>query len=203
LLDGLPYIDQVREEYEDYAAALVEQEMQQRSASQEQLHPSLLRSKLPDKTNRTPLLETECASKESSAEQRQSSQPVPDLDRPALDPPSSENVEEWRRAVRRARLAYESERLRAQTLAAEKDESSQLWQDLVKQQLASRDVLQQAVQRTREELQAVNKQRQDDQQQVKGRELQRLETQYWALIRKQHDLKCAIAALQRDLVADE
>lgn len=200
ILDALPYIDPVSEDYEQYALSLIEDEMK----------------RLPARRKISNANGDSSVSCRNSAAVHEADERVPKIGTksmaPALSrttseiaaPPESDDAQAWRDVVNRARVAYESECLRGIQLEVEKEDgpasSAALWkkynQSVLEEQHASLQYLLQQQQKTVEE---INYCRQQDQQERFGRQLQVLTLQYEELIQKQFHLKQAIADLEEDI----
>ena len=187
LMDALPYSDPpAPEQYEEYAAKLVEEEMKRVQAPRERTLPPL---------------KFRTASMQKAYEQQQSgNSPRFSFTEQPVVTPKSKNVEEWRQAVKRARTEYERERMRGVALQVEKDTSRvgnqyKAWNALLDAELKIQQSVLQAQQKT---VEAVNIRRQQHQQGA-GRRLQVLDTQFKSLREKQAQLRSAIAEMEAEL----
>jgi pre-mRNA-splicing factor SPF27 len=211
VFDALPYIDAVNEDYEQYALALIEEEMK--------AHPATTSvKKAPPVHFRTELMKQEYQELYSSAsndndndndktdtgeqkrrpEQRQRTVVVA----PVSPPAEGQDPEAWKQAVQTARIAYEAERIRSDLLELEKDglgSSAQMWKVYNELLSQSQGVLQQALSTQRQLVEDINLSRQQDQQQS-GRKLEVLTTQYDELVHKLFQLKQAVAETEQDVV---
>lgn len=200
VLDALPYFDPVHEEYEQYALALIEEEMK--------AHPATTSvKKVPPVNFRSELMKQEYQELHSSSfsadgqerrpEQRQRAAVV----EPVSPPAAGQDPEAWKQAVQEARIAYEAERIRSDLLELEKDglgSSAQMWKGYNELLSQSQDVLQQALSTQRQSVEDINLSRQQDQQQS-GRKLEVLTTQYLELVHKLFQLKQAVAEMEQDV----
>jgi Breast carcinoma amplified sequence 2 (BCAS2) len=195
VMDSLPYVDALPEEYEQYALALIEDEM----AS---LHSKKLRHFPVHALNRpTEILQRglELLASTGGTEPYTAKPENGELlNQPTVfdDPPASNetNLDVWRRSVNRARVEYEAERIRSVILGVEKDEQSVLWRDwktvqhlLLERWRKNLDEEQQAVE-------SINADRQSDQLK-KGGQLQILNGQYHDLVQKLDRLRQATTEL--------
>jgi pre-mRNA-splicing factor SPF27 len=202
VLDALPYIDPVNEDYEQYAMALIEEEMKAQPSTTSV-------KKAPPVNFRTELMKQEYQELYSSAsgdnddgqkrrpEQRQRAAVIE-----PVSPPAGQDPEAWKQAVQTARIAYEAERIRSDLLELEKDglgSSAQMWKVYNELLSQSQGVLQQALSTQRQSVEDINHCRQQDQQQS-GRKLEVLTTQYHELVHKLFQLKQAVAEMERDIL---
>jgi hypothetical protein len=198
VLDALPYIDPVHEEYEQYALALIEEEMKAHPAttSVKSVPPVNFRSELmKQEYQELSASATDADGQERRPEQRQRAAVVEPVSPPGQDP------EAWKQAVQTARIAYEAERIRSDLLELEKDglgSSSQMWKVYNELLSQSQGVLQQALSTQRQSVEDINLSRQQDQQQS-GRQLEVLTTQYHELVHKLFQLKQAVSEMEQDV----
>jgi pre-mRNA-splicing factor SPF27 len=212
VLDALPYVDPVNEDYEQYALALIEEEMKAHAATTSV-------KKAPPVHFRTELMKQEYQELSTSAsdniagdnadgadgqgpkrrpEQRQRAAVV----EPVSPPAAGQDPEAWKQAVQTARIAYEAERIRSDLLELEKDglgSSAQMWKVYNELLSQSQAVLQQALSTQRQSVEDINLSRQQDQQQC-GRKLEVLTTQYHELVHKLFQLKQAVAEMEQDVL---
>jgi hypothetical protein len=203
VLDALPYVDPVHEDYEQYALALIEEEMKAQPATTSV-------KAVPAVNFRTELMKQEYQELSASVsgdngadgqgqrpERRQRAAVVE-----AVSPPAAgQDPEAWKQAVRTARIAYEAERIRSDLLELEKDglgSSAQMWKVYNELLSQSQGVLQQALSTQRQSVEDINLSRQQDQQQS-GRKLEVLTTQYHELVHKLFQLKQAVAEMEQDV----
>ena len=194
MLDALPYIDPVNEDYEQYALALIEAEMKQtRTAPQ---HPLLADKPL---NLRTQIMKD---SMERQQQDRGKLETTTFPDRVVVPPPDDDNnsVQAWTHAAQQARIAYESERLRAVQLEVDKEESSSQWQRHLRTVVQPQhEAVQQQLRAQRQIVEEINHARQTEQQEVYGRQLQVLTAQYEELVQRQMQLKLAVARLEEEV----
>jgi Breast carcinoma amplified sequence 2 (BCAS2) len=224
ILDSLPYLDGEQPDYLNYARTLIDQELKQPQPNRPSGVASQKRQKLSDYTAgalkpvhfRTPAFK-EAFERVSSPNHSTSSSTVRTFDSPSE---SCRDVEEWVKAVKRARIAFESERIRAAQLAVDKGDkapnataradsvelssSAEVWKrynsSLLEPTAAA--LAHQLVQQ-RQAVEAINYTRQEHQQQQVGPRLQRQMAVYHELVQKQGQLKSAIAALRLELDSQE
>jgi len=198
VLDSLPYIDPVNEDYDQYALALIEAEMHQTPVPRHPLlkeRPLNVRSEvLKDAIARMGQEGGAAASTTSAAAAAAL------ISNRTVTAPPDDSVQAWEEAVRQARIAYESERLRALQLEVDKEESSQLWKNFNQTVLQPRhDEMQQQLTAQRQAVEEINHARQKEQTEVYGRQLQVFTTQYSELIVQQRQLKEAVAQLEAEV----
>jgi hypothetical protein len=185
VIDSLPYVDSVHEDYESYALALIEDEMQH-------IHPPKIRKMSPVRC-RSDFMRTEIETLATSQ-----SRPTLDLES-KTKAPSSECVEEWRRAVAAARCEYEAQRQRSMILEIEKsDVSAQQWKLYTSRVLEEiQGNTQYHLSKEKSRVDETNAERQKQQHQA-GHTLSILTNQWHQLAHKKFSLEMAI----RDLDAE-
>ena len=194
LYDALPYIDATHEDYDEYAAHLIEQEMKRL--------PPRKATPLPPVRYRSPLMEAEmkrvAAQRESGGSKGAPVAVVQDAAK--LEAPTQETVQAWQDAVRKAKIAYEKERIRHMTLDISKEGSTaaEQWKQMNMQLEGLKSAVDKEGQAQKAAVDAINLQRQEDQQH-KGQELHILTTHYTSLVEKTHQLKEAVAELKEEL----
>lgn len=193
ILDALPYIDPVHEEYEQYALALIEEEMK--------AHPATAVKKVKAVNCRTEVM---------SKEYQEQSASGGSLERPALHNNNSSAVsapqgaaakdpDAWKQAVQEARIAYESERIRSVLLELEKGgvgSSLQNWKAYNELLAKSQELFQQALETQQRSVEDLNHGRQKNQQES-GRQLEVLTRKYQELLHKLFQLKRAVAEMEQ------
>jgi hypothetical protein len=183
--DSLPYVDKSHQGYEEYAATLVEQEMKR-------LAPRTVEP-LPPMRFRSRMMQGEV---ERLAADRASPTISSDTNASELTPPDQDTVSAWEDAVRRAKIAYEKERLRKTLLKLSKDGAvAEQWKQMNALLDKLKSDLEQELQQQKGRVDAVNLQRQEEQQKM-GHELHVLSTQYEQLVQKTKQLKEAIAEMK-------
>lgn len=199
VLDSLPYIDPVNEDYEQYALALIESEMQQTAAA-----PSQSSSKQPIQTTaRSQILQETVQRLQQQQQQSQQGDDktttslLPNRTFPTAPSDDKNGVQSWQEAVRAAKIAYESERLRALQLEVAKEESAPLWNAYNSTVAQPRwEEAQAQLGAQRQIVEEINHARQTQQTEQYGRQLHVLSMQYEELIRKQRQLKEAVTELE-------
>jgi hypothetical protein len=188
VLDSLPYVDAVNEDYEQYALALIEDEMKQQTAE-----PTLI----PEIRFRSSFLQSEY-------EQRSSNRPgrkLPPMMTATTIPSDSAPIQEGKDAVRTARIAYEKERIRGMVLEVDKDTSADRYKshhEMLQQLLFGQQEL---LKNQLQAVQEINLQRQQYQLGQAAPSLSQFETQYAQLLQKRHQLQAAVDALEQDIAS--
>jgi hypothetical protein len=228
ILDSLPYLDGEQPDYLNFARTLIDQELKQPQPNR----PSGVASKKRQKLSgyaagaQKPVHYRTAAVREAFERVSSSTHPTASFEAhtmdKTIDPPSEscKDVEEWVLAVRRARIAFEYERIRAAHLAVDKGEtapnttaradsvelssSAEVWKrynsSLLEPTVAA---LAHQLEQQRQAVEAINYTRQEHQQQQVGPRLQRQMVVYHELVQKQGQLKSAIAALRLELGSQE
>ena len=186
VLDALPYIDVIHEDYEAYALALVEQEMAK-------ILPKPL---APIGTGKmSEILQTEynfvAAGKERPT--------VIDSDASHTTPPESDNVDEWKDCIKKARAAHEAERLRSAVLELESTHAPDQWKHYTSAVLLPLEQQESALYAHQQSiLEEIHAQRQQEQVEA-AKTLQLLQQQYHDLIQKRHYLQMATLELEEEV----
>ena len=207
ILDSLPYIDTIHPEYEHYAISLLEQEMQQVSSTSAELHPRVqqLIQSAQHPTNpsrkRTRLVTGEEKEDVVVPNQKENSGTtgikLTDVTKEVFpSPPSSDHptkIDEWQTTVRKARIAYEKERVRSMELNIDQEMLSESWkrfnQDILQPQLEQYQTL---VQDEQYQVSKINLERQERQTKEYHATLSQLQYQYHDLVQKISALRHAI-----------
>jgi hypothetical protein len=190
MMDSLPYVDVVHEDYEQYALALVEEEMKNSKAPD-------LPSKLPDINFRSVLMEKEYQRfVDTDGKPKLTKWNATNV---ATVPEDDDDMEAWQAAVGQARSEYEAERTRSMSLEARKDAGAVvLWKGFnehLDKDLASR---QEALHKQRELVEQINLKRSEDQQKD-GKQLHILTDQYQSAVERRFQLQQAIVALEQEV----
>ena len=188
MIDSLPYVEDVHQDYEDYALTLIEDEMKQ-------IEPRSLKM-IPAVNFRTPLMKTEYRERvvagEFKAREQQSYQPR-NISRPST-------LDEWRTvALPQAKSRFEAERIRASLLEAETDEAVLNWKaynTIVLEQM--RDQLSKTLAGQKEAVEEINFQRQQAQQKQYWPELQQLSIDYQQILYRRNQMEHAIEGVRRE-----
>ena len=198
LLDSLPYVETVHEDYEEYALALIEEEMK----------ASVPRSlkKMPPLNFRTSMMQKEYESlivKDGGVEgtliavQRPKEQLLSFQPKKIVKPTT---IEEWNdsNAIEQAKSQFESERIRSQVIEVEKEEGVANWKD----HITSLDKLvsfwTKSLQKQAEIVEEINFQRQQSQEKQTGPELERLNQDYQQALYRRNQLEHTIEGLRRE-----
>jgi hypothetical protein len=188
VIDSLPYVEAVHEDYEEYALAMIEEEMKQ-------FPPRPLKS-IPAINYRTPMMKAEYSARvvenEFQPREERSYQPLK-IARPST-------LDEWREvALPQAKARLEAERLRGLVLEAEKEEAVQNWKsynsELLEQMKAQWS---RALSEQQEGVEEINFQRQRSQQTQYGPELDQLTTDYQQMLYRRNQLEHSIEGLRRE-----
>jgi hypothetical protein len=189
VIDSLPYVEELHQDYEDYALELIENEMKQ-------IEPRPLK-KMPVVRFRSPLMQAEYRDRvigggEFKAREQQSYQ-LRRISRPTT-------LDEWRTlALPQAKSRFEAERIRGLILDAEKDEAVLNWKaynDNVLEQI--RDQWSNKLAGQKDAVEEVNFQRQQSQQNQYWPELEQLMTDYQQILYRRNQLEHAIEGLRRE-----
>jgi hypothetical protein len=185
VLDALPYIDSANEDYEQYALALIDDEMNN-------ISPMITPKSIPTKF-RTPLMKYEFSLTPGMRE----------LDRPdsetRVKTPETENNDDWKRAVEEAKIVYEWERLRSVYLEIDKageGNAASIWMQYNHTLDHLKTLWEQALHAQRDRVEEVNHGRQQEQL-TAGEDLTLLATDYNTRIQKLITLKEAVANLNQ------
>lgn len=185
VLDSLPYVEGVHEDYEEYALAMIEEEMKH-------FKPRSLK-KMPTLQFRTPLMqqeyETLIVDNQYIPRPERSFQPLK-IARPTT-------LDEWKTtAIPQAKSRFEAERIRSLALEAEKEEAILTWKD----HIVSLEHLQAqsstALEKKRAQVEEINYQRQQTQQNQLGPQLEQLNQEYQQALYRRNQLEHAIAGLR-------
>eukprot|EP00980_Cylindrotheca_fusiformis_P028037 scaffold22577_cov122-Cylindrotheca_fusiformis.AAC.16 len=185
ILDSLPYVDSTHEDYEDYALALIEEEMK--------LLPTQLGDRVAPVRFRSVLMRQEYNSliveNEFRARQALSFQPEK-IARPGTD-------EEWIVGLKNIKSRHESERIRGMILEASKEEAVSIWKAYNTGLQCHKVFWESAFQKEKETVEEINYQRQQTQQHQLGPQLGSLEADYQQALYRRNQLAYAIEAQRR------
>jgi len=217
VFDSLPYIDQIHPDYEDYAMALIDEELQK--ASSDAMHPRVqeMESKQPsggssaddNSSNRTDILNKEYQTLIVDGEYKSrnhlkivdqlskgTAPGMQDEDGMDVEGDDDDVIRKQRKAVRHARARYEAERLRHLTLEAEKGESTKQWKACVDGWLKGVQVGQEAsLKRQRDAVEEVNFQREQLQAQDFAPQFQELEDDYRQSVHRRNQYEHAMMSM--------
>jgi hypothetical protein len=187
VLDSLPYVEAVHEDYEEYALALIEEEMKE-------FQPRSMK-KMPAIKFRTPIMETEYITRMVDNE----FVPRPERSYQPLKIARPTNLDEWKTiAIPQAKSRLEAERIRTSVLEAEKEEGVLNWKAYNTQSLEQlKNHYSTALQKQREAVEEINYQRQQTQQQQLGPQLDQLNLEYQQALYRRNQLEHAIEGLRR------
>jgi hypothetical protein len=210
VFDSLPYVESVHEDCKQYAMALIEDEIKKKTTtveSQLSPHPHLL-PLLQELPLRNAHLEKEYNDRilrsshptTTTTEQSDSLPIIPPDENSDNNPnttTTSSTVTEWQDAVRKAKLAYEKERLRSFYLDLQ-DHSEKLYNETIldPQHVAYR----RRIETQTQTIHQINAQRKAQQTEMGHQLSVVLQTQYHELIEKHRALKLAICPLERELL---
>lgn len=183
VIDSLPYVDTIHEDYEEFALALIEEEMQT-------FEPPKIRKIAPIRY-RSDLMRTEL---DSLINVPSRSKPL--VNGSSIKSPSVQSIQEWKDAVSSARAKYEAERQRSMILEIEKsDVSAQQWKHYSSMVLEEiQGVTQTQLEKQKIRVDLTNTERQQLQQKA-GYSLLNLTNQWQQLARKKFELEMATCEL--------
>lgn len=185
-LDSLPYVDAVHEDYEDYALALIEEEMQR-------FNPQVLRRVSPVRF-RSPLMQQEHKSliiDDQFQARKEFSSQLGNITRPGTE-------QGWLDALKLAKSRHESERIRGMLLESEKEDAVEIWKDYNMSLQHHYIQWESAWQRQQECVQDINYQRQQAQHSQLGPQLHRLELEYQEALHRKNQLEHTVESHRRN-----
>ena len=223
ILDALPYVDPMNEDYELYALALIETEMQQMGGAPNPLSPQQQQQQdIPAlrHAHRSHLFceAVQQLNKRSNSQHDDNTSSLPDSSKQQqqqiglsdgsfpVAPANGADAAAWEDAVRRAKIAYETQRLRALSLECQKDNSTDgagsmlsMWNSYTNGVLQPQwEVAQQQLASQQEAVEHLNLARQQQQLETYGRPLRVRMDQYDELLQKLRLLKDAVARLEAE-----
>lgn len=191
-LDALPYVDDMPEEYEHYALALIEEEMTKSQSEPFMSLAGVTRMKrLPPVSFRSSELMqhqyNQCPEPDKHVQTPSIFSELPHIGETDLD--------KWGNRVSRARVEYELERMRSLILNTQKDEQSTLWKDwnTVRQLVLERWLQTQQMEQL--EVEEINHGRRSEQLRHKEH-LQVANAKYHELVHKVHRLRQVTAEME-------
>jgi pre-mRNA-splicing factor SPF27 len=204
-MDALPYIDAVNEDYEHYALGLIQDEMR--------VIPPPLLPKLAPVHCRTRTLQAayppptgrQLQQRDSGSSVEEDTEVVVDTKRPddgAAPDASTRSVVQWQADVQRAKIAYETERLRSMWLELERSgdgNAAALWKDYNQMLEGTLEFWNQTLSQQQSLVQAINHARQQEQH-LLGRELDILTNDYQARVQKIFSLRRAVAEVEQQIL---
>jgi hypothetical protein len=195
ILDSLPYIESVHGDYEEYALALIEEEMQ--NTEPRASRPLQLMN------FRTPLMQKEYDGIQVEEDEAMGVRIVVNQNRDEnsfqpLKIVRPTKLDEWRtHAIPQMKSRFEAERIRGVVLEAQKEEGVKIWKDYN----ANLDNLKahwsKTLKESTERVEEINFQRQQAQAQHFGPELAKLDQEYHQALYRRNQLEHAIEALRR------
>lgn len=192
--DSLPYADQTHEDYEEYAMHLLEDEMNRIPPRRVEPPPAV--------RFRSPFMKAEYERVVVVAAKQEPAVVVvtQDDDDSPLDEPLENTLQAWERAVQRAKVAYEKERLRAVLLDISKEGSTagEQWKQMNVYLESFKAQLEALLREQKARVDAINIGRRAAQEQA-GQDLLVLSMRYANLIEKTQQLKQAVAELKDEL----
>ena len=190
-MDSLPYIDQIHEDYEHYAASLIEEEMEKLDPAKSALKVN----PLPPMKFRSAILQNEYKYVAETGE-TPSDRPTYHSD---LQPPSDDSLASWEDAVKRAKIALEKERIRGTMLELEKEGvTAGQWKSF--NEMLHNVGIEKVLKLQQQRVDKINIDRQEYQEHV-GNDLYRLTSQYHQLVDKVYQLKSAVATMEDSVAA--
>jgi Breast carcinoma amplified sequence 2 (BCAS2) len=187
VIDSLPFIETLHEDYEEYALFLVDDEMKR-------MVPPKVDSLAPLKF-RSQLLKHDFETLSANSSRNDLPPELVDLEIRATEP-LEDTVEAWRQAVRAARAEYETERQRSVVLEIEKsDASTYQWKRYGTMLEAIHKDEQTTMMAAKEAVDVINATRQINQEKV-GHTLHLLTSQFHAAVHKRFQLLSAISNLE-------
>lgn len=197
MMDSLPYVDAVHEDYEQYALALIEEEMKI-------IQPPKL-PMIPDVKFRTKSMEQEyrrLVEADDGKPTTESSIRVQLEEDTKLIKPDEKctDVETWRKAVQKAKAQYEAERIRSINIEIKKDDTivSNLWKLFNTSLDTDLITLQKSLSQQKEIVEQINFQR-NQEQQNDGKQLHILTMKYQQAIERKFHLQQAIKNLETEM----
>jgi len=189
VLDALPYIDVVHEDYEAYALALVEQEMAKISP------PAATKSLAPIDEKKSTIMQAEYEFVASGKERPS----LVDADASTIDPPKSDDAEEWKECIGKARAAYEAERLRSAILELDGKHAPEQWKHYTSSVLQPLEQQESSLYNHQQSaLEEIHAQRQQEQVEA-STTLQQLQQKWQDMIQKRHHLQKATLELEQEV----
>lgn len=188
VLDSLPFIETLHEDYEEYALFLVDEEMKR------MVPPKV--DRLPPLKFQSQLLQNDFETLSATSSRDEVVSPdLVDLEIRATEP-LEDTVEAWRQAVRAAKAEYEAERQRSVVLEIEKsDASTYQWKRYGMMLEAIHKDEQTSMIAAKEAVDVINANRQINQEKV-GQTLNLLTSQFHAAVQKRFQLLSAISNLE-------
>ena len=196
ILDSLPYVETVHEDYEEYALALIEEEMKA-------IAPRPLKKMAP-LNFRTPTMKVEYNTLVVEEGENAHVRPRPKEQIQQFQPTKITKPKEFKDndkatadALSRIKSRYEAERIRGLILEVEKEEGVASWKDYTASLDESAAFWTKLVQQEVEAVEEINFRRQQAQTQQVGPEIDRLNQEYQKALYRRNQLEHAIEGLRR------
>ena len=205
MLDSLPYVETVHEDYEEYALALIEDEMKE-------IAPRPIKKIAPIKF-RTPIMQTEYETLVVKGEsedggdapeviRKRPKEHLQQFQPKKIKKPTT--FEEWEKdskssndVLSQMRRRYEAERIRGLVLAAEKAEGVAMWKDYCTSLDEIAEFWKKMLEKEIEAKEEINFRRQELQTQQFGPEIDRLSQEYQQVLYRRNQLQHAIEGMKR------
>mmetsp|Transcript_4026 Transcript_4026/g.9136 ORF Transcript_4026/g.9136 Transcript_4026/m.9136 type:complete len:245 (-) Transcript_4026:51-785(-) len=205
LLDSLPYAETVHEDYEEYALALIEEEMKAIAPrSMNKIAPINFRTQTMQTEYETLVVQRN-ADDSDTPESFVRSRPKEQLNffqHKKISKPKT--IEEWKdkskngsNALSEIKSRYEAERIRGLVLEAEREEGVAIWKDYNKSLDESAAFWTKSLKCEVDKVEEINFRRQQAQTQQVGPEIDRLNQQYEQALYRRNELTHAIEGLRR------
>jgi hypothetical protein len=197
LLDSLPYVETVHEDYEEYALALIEEEIKASvPRSLKKMPPLHFRTSMMQKEYETLIVKDDVEGT-LIAVQRPKEQLLSFQPKKIVKPTT---IEEWNdsNAIEQAKSQFESERIRSQVIEVEKEEGVANWKDHITNLDELVSFWTKSLQKQAEIVEEINFQRQQSQEKQTGPELERLNQDYQQALYRRNQLEHTIEGLRRE-----
>ena len=194
VLDSLPYVEEVHEDYEEYALALIDEEMKA-------ITPRPLK-KIPPLRFRTSTMKNEYETLVKTDGETALFMPRSKVQLQLFQPAKivkPTTIEQWEKssAISQIKSRYESERIRGLVLEAKKEEEVINWKDYIADLDDLEAFWKNLLQKQHEAVEEINFQRERAQTQQVGPELDRLNEDYQQVLYRRNQLEHAIEGLRR------
>lgn len=198
ILDSLPYAETVHEDYEEYALALIEDEMKE-------IAPRTMKKMAPINF-RTPMMQTEYGTLvvEGGGGDDAFVRARPKQQLQLFQPSKIRKPNKWKDhdtissgVLAQIKSHYEAERIRSLVLEVEKEEGVTSWKDYNASLDESVSFWKNLVQREIDTVEEINFRRQQAQTQQVGPEIDRLNQEYQQALYRRNQLEHAIEGLRR------
>jgi Breast carcinoma amplified sequence 2 (BCAS2) len=199
ILDSLPYIDALHEDYEEYALALVEAEMQNMVPPEvSRLTPVRWKSSLVQQDYRALIRDPNALELRDWNWDRAVEPTIPTTKNESMDI-EREQLDAWRQAVRQARIEYESELRRSIVLEIEQSVASVFqWKQYGTKLEQIQSTMVAKVNMEKSKVDQIHARRQKHQEQV-AVHLQRLSSEFNHAVHKRIKLEAAVEFMKQKL----